>query len=437
MPTPIPAGLTLGAVEPKEAFAAFARRGLLRQSYRWQDVWQAEHARAFTVAGVMRDDVLKIFQDELRTSLAEGRSLLDFKDRITSQLTGKGFWGDVQVTDPATGETRVSRFDDRRLRLIYDVNLRQSAAAGRWARIERNKAMFPLVLYRTQQDERVRASHAAWNGLALPVDDAWWQTHYPPNGWRCRCIAFATNEKDLQRRANAGEVIKRQAPPKRWVDYVNPHTDEVRAVPAGIDPGFGYNPGRAGRDHLAHAGQLQAESIAQLEPRLGAAAAQAMPEPARQVVADGYRGWLADIQAATADRNARRARPGVGTLAPAEVTWLADRGAGVPGSAVIRVTANLASSVLRDATVPDEVLRQLPELLRSPLAVLYDAKADTLVYVLPDPAEAGQAIAVRVKVGAAGGSSGNPIKTVGRAALSDLVGQLASAALQLVRGSLG
>ena len=187
MPTPIPAGLTLGVIEPKEAFAAFARRGALKQSFRWQDVWQSEHGRAFTVAGVMRDDVLRIVQDEIRTSLAEGRSLIDFKERITSQLTGKGFWGDVEVTDPATGETRVSRFDNRRLQLIYDVNLRQSNAAGRWERIERNKALFPLVLYRTMQDEKVRVAHAAWNGVALPVDHSFWQTHYPPNGWRCRC----------------------------------------------------------------------------------------------------------------------------------------------------------------------------------------------------------------------------------------------------------
>ena len=53
------------------AINAFNERQLLLPSFRWQDVWQAEHQRAFAVAGVGREDVLAIFRDALDAKFAE------------------------------------------------------------------------------------------------------------------------------------------------------------------------------------------------------------------------------------------------------------------------------------------------------------------------------------------------------------------------------
>jgi SPP1 gp7 family putative phage head morphogenesis protein len=41
--------------------------------------------------------------------------------------------------------------------------------------------------YVTTGDERVRAEHAALEGVTLPKDDPFWKRYYPPNGWSCRC----------------------------------------------------------------------------------------------------------------------------------------------------------------------------------------------------------------------------------------------------------
>lgn len=239
----LPASLRLGAIEPKGAIEAFARKGLLLPSFHWEDVYGAEHARGVAVAGVMKYDVLQLFADELAAIHTQGRSLRDFSKSIQPKLEAAGYWGDVQITDPRTGEMRTTKFNKARLELIFDTNVRQANAAGRWEAIVRNKARKPFVMYLTRDDDVVRAAHRPWHGLVLPVESPFWFTHFPMNGWRCRCDAIAVDEKDIARWAVLGVVIKRVAPSIELVEFTNRSTGQVQLVPRGIDPGFDHNPG--------------------------------------------------------------------------------------------------------------------------------------------------------------------------------------------------
>jgi len=242
---PIPPKFRLGSFTPEEAIAAFIERALLQPTFNWWDVWQAEHAAAFMVAGMAERDVLQLVRDEVDDAIRTGKSLKDFTEALQPKLADKGWWGDVAITDAVTGEQRITRFDPRRLQLILDTNLRQSNAAGRWAAAVRNQRRAPYLLYRTMRDERVRISHQAWEGVALPIDHPFWNTHFPPNGWRCRCRAISMSERDLKRYVDDGFVIKREAPPVEMVRYLDKRTGQEAEVPAGIDPGFAYNPGQA------------------------------------------------------------------------------------------------------------------------------------------------------------------------------------------------
>lgn len=235
--------ITLGAFKPEDSIAAFQQRGLLRPSFRWQDVWQAEHARAFAVAGVMRLDILRTIREQVDLAVSQGRGFGEFHAALKRQLVAKGWWGRIEITDPDTGEVRTTRFDERRLQLIFDVNMRQSHAAGRWARIQRSRVDTHIV-YRTMRDERVRASHRPWDDIVLPKDHPWWDTHFPPNGWRCRCTAFGINQRGIERLQQAGSKIKTEPPPTTWVEFANRSTGQAERVPRGIDPGFAYNPGQ-------------------------------------------------------------------------------------------------------------------------------------------------------------------------------------------------
>jgi SPP1 gp7 family putative phage head morphogenesis protein len=69
------------------------------------------------------------------------------------------------------------------LRAEYEHAVASAQMAARWQEFE----PADLLEYQTVGDDRVRPEHAAWNGITRPADDAWWSTHYPPNGWLCRC----------------------------------------------------------------------------------------------------------------------------------------------------------------------------------------------------------------------------------------------------------
>jgi len=73
------------------------------------------------------------------------------------------------------------------LRTEQNTAFNQSRAAKNWARIEENKDLYPVLRYRTAGDDRVRDEHGSMEGITRPVDDSFWDTNYPPNGWNCRC----------------------------------------------------------------------------------------------------------------------------------------------------------------------------------------------------------------------------------------------------------
>ena len=276
----------LQKLTPQEAVDWLIARGHLTKSYAWQDVWQDEHGHQFTVSRLARLDLLQALHDSLVKSVQGDLSRKDWMQDAEQLLQDAGWWGTKAVTDPVDGEIKLTKFDAARLRLIYDTNTRQAYATGLWERVERSKRTHPYVRYITKQDERVRASHRAWDNLTLPVDDDFWKTHWPPNGWRCRCRVMSMSQRDYdkgytldrpgaEQNQNAPVVqkpLKKQTPLVVTREYVNPRTGEVTQVPEGIDPGFAYNPGMARQQTLR---QLTDSKLGGAAPGLADAARRA------------------------------------------------------------------------------------------------------------------------------------------------------------------
>ncbi|MGJ8563851.1 MAG: PBECR2 nuclease fold domain-containing protein [Alphaproteobacteria bacterium] len=236
---------------PAEALKFFRGKTIGgRVSYAWQDVERAEHAAAFVVAKMMRADLLKDVHSALEAALRDGQTLRQFSANLRPILEQKGWWGFGDVFDPVTGETKLAELGTpRRLATIYDVNLRTARAAGRWERIERQKKTRPYLMYVHAGDGRVRAAHRAWGDrpIILPVDHPFWKTHYPPNGWRCRCIVRQVTARYLTKQGLtvSGEEQLTALGYGKTQPWTNPRTGKTRNVSLGIDAAFDYNAGQS------------------------------------------------------------------------------------------------------------------------------------------------------------------------------------------------
>lgn len=229
----------LQALPPEEAIAYFRQKGYA-VGFDYRDVWQAQHQAAFTVAKAMQLDLLQDIRAEVDRALAEGTTLQDFQKRLIPTLQQKGWWGRQTRQDPLTGEVRdVQLGSPRRLKVIYDTNLRTAHSEGQWERIQARKASFPYLQYDGGNSENPRLQHKAWDGLVLLVDDPFWQSHMPVKEWGCKCRVIPMTAAQLQRRGL--EVA--ESPRVPATPYVNARTGEVQQIPAGVHPAFHYPPG--------------------------------------------------------------------------------------------------------------------------------------------------------------------------------------------------
>ncbi len=230
-------GYTFNPGAPPEVASFFRNKGL-RPSFDWQDVEPEEHAVAFSVAKAMQVDGLEAIQGALQEAIDEGIPYEQFAKELKPRLRRLGWWGVKEQVDPITGEVRKVRLGSpRRLKTIYRANIRSARAAGQWDRIQRTKDALPYLVYLLGPSEHHRPHHEAKEGLVLPVDDPFWQSWYPPNGWGCKCHVRQITRREAERRgiSDSPEIPMR--------DVFNRRTGEIKSIPSGIDPGWEMNPG--------------------------------------------------------------------------------------------------------------------------------------------------------------------------------------------------
>lgn len=244
---------------PTETVEFFRAKGYATQTH-WDELWQEEHGRAFTVTKMLRGDLLEKVRASLDDVLANGGTFEQWKAKILPELQAAGWWGKVEDAT-LTGSDKPVWIGDRRLRTIYGTNLRMARAAGQWKRIQALKARAPYLMYVAIKDGRTRPLHRIWGGvdnkrpIILPADHPIWNWLFPPNGWGCRCTVIQLSERDLR---NMGLRVTTDAelgamgwqrtedggiapPENRW----RRSDGTVERVPQGVDPGFAYNPGVA------------------------------------------------------------------------------------------------------------------------------------------------------------------------------------------------
>lgn len=226
-----------------EVLSYFRNKGFT-VGFDWRDVWAEEHAHAFTVAKATQMDVLRTIREEVDRAIADGLPFRDFQANLTPRLQRLGWWGVKPMVDPRTGETINAQLGSpHRLRIIFDANIRTANAAGQWVRIQRSKAVLPFLAYQHTTSIEPREEHWAWaeEPVVLHADDPWWDTHFPPNGWQCKCWVLQVDEEEARA---LGWTRGTKAPDDEMVPWYNARSGETVMIPEGIDPGWQTNPGK-------------------------------------------------------------------------------------------------------------------------------------------------------------------------------------------------
>jgi hypothetical protein len=352
---------------PEEAVAYFRQKGY-RIGFDYRDVWQQEHQAGFTVAKAMQLDLLCDIRAEVDAAILQGTTFETFREALMPRLVQRGWWGKQTMIDPLTGEAReVQLGSPRRLKVIYDTNLRTAHAEGQWERIQASKDVLPYLLYDHTPSDYERKEHKAWDGLVLPVDDPWWLVHKPVKAWGCKCTVIPLGARQVER---LGLKVG-SAPETRYIDYVNKRTGERSRVPAGVDPAFDYPPG--GR--LANLGQMLADKIEGAPAALGAgvfreAAVEAMP-----LVMQNYTAWANAVEARGG--KGLGGRRVIGAVSTGAVAQLAQMGVVLESAGLSieqrEVTHLFAEERKAGKAVDRSWVYALPERLAAPDVTIYDA----------------------------------------------------------------
>lgn len=196
----------------------FLRRKLNITSEEWRVIWSEAGGIAAEVADQQAADVVRDLLKAALDAIENGTTLDDFR-RAYAKIVADAGWS--YHGDPGWHS-----------RLVFRLHTGTAYAAGRWQQAERLAELRPEIQYYwryvTVGDHRVRPQHAAWQGIILPIGHFFWTTHFPPNGFNCRCHAQLVTERDIRRHG--------------W--KVTADNDPRLAIPA--DKGWGINVGLVG-----------------------------------------------------------------------------------------------------------------------------------------------------------------------------------------------
>lgn len=188
---------------------------------------RARHAIANATKAIEAD-----IYKEVDKALAEGMTYRQFANNLTPILQAKGWWGK-------------GKGSPWRLSIIYDTNMRVARARGQWQRIQQRKSTHPYLVYELGASKEHRPHHVRWSGYIAHVDDEFWLTHFPPNGFGCKCHIRQITEQEAEKLLKeTGYIDYRKGVPKQvLVAWKNKKTGKTEMVPEGVDMGFANNPG--------------------------------------------------------------------------------------------------------------------------------------------------------------------------------------------------
>ncbi|AKU24832.1 hypothetical protein ACZ75_10805 [Massilia sp. NR 4-1] len=356
------------ASNPFDEQLQFFRDKLSLPTKRYDDILRSAHDRAFVVAGAANADLLSDLNAAIRRSIEDGKGLAAFRkdfDAIVRKHGWTGWTGEGSEAGQAW-----------RTRVIYQTNMATSYAAGRWKQLKDPALLSIRPFWRYVHSDSVmhpRPIHLSWDGMVLPHDHPFWDTHFPPNGWGCQCTVEAAGAKEYASAQSEGK----SEPPADW-DQPDPKT----GGPIGIDKGWDYAPGAKASRPLQ---EFIDQKLIKLDGPVGAAMYESMRPVLRAERNAAYAQFLDEV---LADPVKRGRYAIVGAIDPATMRWLKESLGLIPASAEIAIQDGLliGKKAIRHALAGDafsaEEWAALPAKLEAPERIVYDTRTGKLLYIV-------------------------------------------------------
>lgn len=179
---------------------------------------------AFTISGISALDVLNDIYAEINKVLETGITAQEFSKNVNGLLERKGWSG----------------LTPYRMDVVFRTNVQTAFMVGHYRRMTDPDVVEkrPYWIYDAVNDSRTRPTHLAMDGKVFRYDHPFWDTWYPPNGFRCRCGVRTLSEAEVRAR---GITVDQDIPL-----VVEPPGQLAR--PLVPDRGFNNNPGKVRRE---------------------------------------------------------------------------------------------------------------------------------------------------------------------------------------------
>ncbi|WP_296244798.1 MULTISPECIES: phage minor head protein [unclassified Psychrobacter] len=152
-----------------EAIAYALNREVVLPDNYYNVMTPIQRQQAVSIAGLAQTEQIKHVMGLVNEQLVDGGTFADFQKAVKA--------GDIDINLPK-----------HRLDNIFRTNIQGAYGRGRWYQQQQNKDERPYLMRDGINDIRQRPAHKVLDGVVRHIDDPFWQQHYAPSGYRCRCI---------------------------------------------------------------------------------------------------------------------------------------------------------------------------------------------------------------------------------------------------------
>jgi Phage Mu protein F like protein len=199
---------------------------------------------AFTVAGA-KGVLLQDLRNATAKAINDGLSIAKFAKEFD------------KIADRYSPDWEMKGDRAWRAQLIYDQNLRQANAAGRYAQMTDPDTIKrrPYWQWKHGDSRNPRPVHLALDGKVFPADSL---PFFPPSGFGCKCQIQSLSQRDIDRENLTIENLR----PGQDIDYTDPKSGQTRPIKLEPDKGFNWKPEK----DITH--DRRAEILKNLDPDL-------------------------------------------------------------------------------------------------------------------------------------------------------------------------